>query len=169
MPSESTTPPPEPNAQSQVPAGLPTLTDIIESALLKGATRPVINLELARAAKANGLPGPTDDEINAAYAEILDRWVEDGNQPEEKSYAYHVRMRKHLYQKSFALNDFKTCLAVAADLAAVEERHRLHLAKEEKAKRLRLLSGANNGTGKETKTSGTQADRREPGTPAAEL
>lgn len=138
--------------------GQPTLTDMIEGALLKGATRAVINLELARAAQTNGMPPPSQEEINAAYATIVERWVEDGNQPEEKSYAYHVRLRKHLYQKSFALNDFKTCLAVAADLAAVEDRHRLYLAKEEKAKRLRLLTGANSNAGTQTKTDGAQAD-----------
>jgi hypothetical protein len=141
------------------PTMTPDLADIIESALLKGATRAVINLELARAAQANGMQPPTVEEINAAYAAIIDRWVGDGNQPEEKSYAYHVRLRKHLYQKSFALNDFKTCLAVVADLAAVEERHRLYLNKEEKAKRLAILTGAKkNGSGKETKADGAQAD-----------
>lgn len=128
------------------------LAEIIESALLKGATRAVINLELARQAQANGTTPPSQEEINAAYATIVERWIEDANQSEEKSYAYHVRLRKSLYQKSFALNDFKTCLAVAADLAGVEERHRVHLAKEEKARRMGILTGAGKNAGKEAKT-----------------
>jgi hypothetical protein len=144
----------------------PELTEIIESALLKGATRAVISLELARQAHANGTKPPSNEEINAAYAAILDRWVEDGNQDEDESYAYHVRMRKHLYQKSFALNDFKTCLAIAADLADVEERHRAYLAKAEKAKRLGLFTGAGKHEGQEAKTNGTKNSRGKPGAPA---
>jgi hypothetical protein len=121
----------------------PELEEIIESALLKGATRAVIELELSRRATTSGVQGPSAEEINAAYAHIVERWVADGGQDEEKSFAYHVRLRKHLYQKSFALNDFKTCLAIAADLAALEERHRLHQARIDKTKRMAAMMGAN--------------------------
>jgi hypothetical protein len=118
------------------------LCEMIESALLKGATRAVIEIELARQAQANGQPCPTAEEINAAYAEIVEHWITDANQDEEKIYAYHVRIRKHLYQKSFALNDFKTCLAVASDLAAIEDRHRAFQSRSEKSKRMGMMMGA---------------------------
>jgi hypothetical protein len=119
----------------------PELEEIIESALLKGATRGLIDLELNRRAITNGQPAPSAAEINEAYAHIVERWVTDAGQDEDKSFAYHVRLRKHLYQKSFGLNDFKTCLAIAADLAGIEERHRLHHEKLERAKRLGAMMG----------------------------
>jgi hypothetical protein len=120
------------------------LCEMIESALLKGATRAVIEIELERQAKTNGQPIPTKAEINEAYAEIVEHWISDANQDEEKIYAYHVRIRKHLYQKSFALNDFKTCLAIASDLAAIEDRHKTHLAKSERARLQAKMMGAGN-------------------------
>jgi hypothetical protein len=102
----------------------PDISQLIEAALLQGATRAVVEAELIRRAAANATNPPQPAEIDAAYAVILDRWIADAAQDEEKTFAYHVRMRKHLYQKSFSLNDFKTCLAIAADLAKLEEQHR---------------------------------------------
>ncbi len=124
-----------------MPTSEQELEGMIESALLKGATRAIIEMELARQFQASGLAAPTADEINAAYAQMVERWVTDAGVDEEKAFAYHVRMRKHLYQKSFSLNDFKTCLAIAADLAGLEERHRLRQAKIEKERKLGAMMG----------------------------
>jgi hypothetical protein len=119
---------------------------IIEAALLQGATRTVVETELARRAVATGIAIPDPKDIDAAYAQILDRWITEANQDEENTFAYHVRMRKHLYQKSFSLNDFKTCLAIAADLTKIEERYRERKERAERKKRAdAMMCGATGG------------------------
>jgi hypothetical protein len=107
----------------------PELKTMIEAALLKGATRAFIEAELFKHAEATQTPAPLPAEIDAAYALILNDWIDDANPDEEKAFAYHVRIRKHLYQKSFHLNDFKSCLAIADNLAKLEDRHRERQAK----------------------------------------
>lgn len=122
-------------------ANNPELAQVIEAALLKGATRTVVEAELIRRAAANATTPPTPTEIDAAYAEIVDRWVADADEDPEKTFAYHKRMRKHLYQKSFSLNDFKTCLAIAADLAKLEELHRERQERTADKKKIAALMG----------------------------
>jgi hypothetical protein len=107
----------------------PDLATMIEAAILRGATRAVIEAELLKQSTETKTPAPTAEEINAAYAIIVNGWIEDANQTEENAYAYHVRIRKHLYQKSFHLNDFKSCLAIADNLAKLEDKHRERQAK----------------------------------------
>jgi hypothetical protein len=119
----------------------PEIAMIIEAALLQGATRAVVEAEIARRAIATGMTAPEPKDIDAAYAKILDRWVAEANQDEEIAFAYHVRMRKHLYLKSFSLNDFKTCLAIASDLAKLEDQHRERKERTEMIKRADVVMG----------------------------
>jgi hypothetical protein len=59
------------------------IEEMIENALLKGAPRAVIEMELERQAQANGQPCPSTAEINEAHAQIVERWIADSNQDEK--------------------------------------------------------------------------------------
>jgi hypothetical protein len=99
------------------------LSILIEAALLRGATRAIVDAELQKVSAESGTPMPTREEVDAAYASCVERWIVDAEQDPGGIYAYHVRLRKHLYQKSYVLNDFKTCLAIAADLAKLQNQY----------------------------------------------
>jgi len=75
---------------------------------------------------------PAAQDIDRAYAEILESWIQDAEQNRDDIYAFHVRLRKHLYQKSYALNDFKTCLAIAGDLEKLQSAYAERRAKARK-------------------------------------
>jgi hypothetical protein len=110
------------------------LITTIEAALLQGATRKVVEEELQRTATAAEAPMPDAATIDAAYASIVEHWIADSERSPDESFAYHVRLRKHLYQRSYHLNDFKTCLAIAESMAKLVAKHEERLRKEKEAK-----------------------------------
>jgi len=110
------------------------LPSLIEAALLQGATRNVVEEQIHRAATAAGATMPDRGAIDACYAEIVDRWIADAEREPDEIYAYHVRLRKRLYQRSYNLNDFKTCLSIAESLAKLEATHAEQVRKAKEAK-----------------------------------
>jgi hypothetical protein len=100
------------------------LIEIVEQALLQGAHRDQLDRAVAQYAEKNALPPFDAAAINAAYADCLNRWIIAADESEAQITAYHVRIRKHLYQKSHVLNDFKTCLAIQKDLADIQGKYR---------------------------------------------
>lgn len=110
------------------------LTTIIEAALLQAATRAVVEDQVRRAATAAGVDVPDPGAIDAEYAAIVERWVADSDRAPEELHAYHVRLRKHLYQRSYTLNDFKTCLQIAESITKLEKAHAEQVRKAQEAK-----------------------------------
>lgn len=111
-----------------------SLVALVEAALLQGATRPVVEEEIRRNATASQIEMPDIATIDATYAKIVERWITDAEREPEEIYAYHIRLRKHLYQRSYNLNDFKTCLAIAESLAKLQKTHEERVRKAEEAK-----------------------------------
>jgi hypothetical protein len=110
------------------------LSTIIEAALLQGATRRVVEEEVQRSATAAGAEMPDSAAIDAIYASIVENWITDAECDPDESFAYAVRLRKHLYQRSYHLNDFKTCLAIAESLAKLIAKHDEQARKVKEAK-----------------------------------
>ena len=108
---------------------------------MQGATRAVIEAELRKQSKETGTAMPARAAIDRAYALCLDRWITDAEQESAAIYAYHVRLRKHLYQKAYVLNDFKTCQHIAADLAKLQNQY-AELVKKQKQLRPTQFKGA---------------------------
>jgi len=106
----------------------------VEAALLQGAVRSVVEEQIQRSATAAGAELPDRTEIDACYAEILNRWIADADRDPAELYAYSVRLRKHLFQRSYNLNDFKTCLAIAESLTKLDAKHAEQVRKAEEAK-----------------------------------
>jgi hypothetical protein len=95
------------------------LAEMIEGLLLKGCTRHLVDAAIDQECKTE--PKPTKAEIDAAYAECLDTWVNTAEDDSDKVHAFHLRSRRYLYQRSMQINDFKTCLAILKDLAKLEQ------------------------------------------------
>ena len=102
---------------------LPPLWALVESAILAGGTRPIVEHRVAEQCAAASEPPPSPADIDRAYVKIVDRWISDAAADDEQVHAYHVRLRQHLYQRAYQLNDFKTCLAIAGDLAKLQSQY----------------------------------------------
>lgn len=122
---------------------------VVEAAILAGGVRPVVDRRVAEHYSAIGQPAPGASDIDAAYAQIVDRWLTDAASDDETVHAYHVRLRQHLYQRAYQLNDFKTCLAVANDLAKLQSQYQRERAirkrhadnAEQRRDKLRIIQG----------------------------
>jgi hypothetical protein len=108
-----------------------SLSQMIEGLLLRGCQRHLVNAALELDWPTD--PKPTKEEIDAAYAECLDAWIRNAGEDKEKIHAFHIRTRMYLYQKSHTLNDFKTCLAILKDLAALQRAYEHQTKAREKA------------------------------------
>lgn len=96
---------------------------MVEAAILAGGTRDIVEQRVAELCERDGVPRPDPTAIDACYVQIVDKWLTDAADDDEQVHAYHVRLRKHLYQRAYQLNDFKTCLAIATDLAKLQAQY----------------------------------------------
>lgn len=85
----------------------------VEASLLEGQSRA----DIVEAARDDGVD---IGAVDRAIAIIADRWIQDAAQTRDQSFAYHVRTLKHLYEKSYRLCDYKTCLQIMKQLAKVQ-------------------------------------------------
>lgn len=67
-------------------------------------------------------PVPERD-IREAHAEVLRRWCEDAATT-DLNFARQLRTLRHLYDKSYKLNDFKTCVGIQVRIEALQAKHR---------------------------------------------
>ena len=147
------------------------LAEMIEGLLLKGCTRHLVDAAIDQETKTE--PKPTKAEIDAAYAECLDTWVNNAAEDPDKVQAFHLRSRRYLYQKSMQINDFKTCLAILKDLAKLEQAYE-HQRKgtgkpegpnsesEEETQYLRLIHGQKSSDNRGARKEAGQRRRRAP-------
>lgn len=117
-----------------------SLIDLVEAGLLRGTTRAVLDRNIKETFEKAGKRAPSAAKINEAYAQAVDRWIADAETDEQAIYAYHVRVRKHLYQRSYTINDFKTCMAIMNDLAKLQNQYSKEKGGDKSAKR-RGLAG----------------------------
>ena len=121
-----------------------TIEYVIEAALLMGATRDLVDQRITDFCTQNENIRPSEDEINKIYSDVLAKWVTDAEQSDKNVNAYHIRVRKHLYQRAYQLNDFKACLAIMTDLGKIQkqyinERKKLKQVATEKQETSKLL------------------------------
>src|SRR5579885_2750958 len=101
----------------------------IEGMLLQGMTRDMVEFTLYGEAIKAGVEPPSPQAITDAYAAIAERWVNDASSDPKEINGFHIRAWKHLYAKSYKLNDFKTCLQILADLAKIQHQYAAATAK----------------------------------------
>lgn len=109
------------------------LTKLLHTLLMSGATRAQVDDYLAKQASAEGTPAPSIADIDAAYAAVVQQWMDGADEPAEISYAYHIALRKHLIAKTTTLNDYPTAARIAADLAKLQDQYRSTRQAQERA------------------------------------
>ncbi len=98
------------------------LAKLIETLLLKGCTRHLVEEAIVQEWKEG--PSPSKEQIDAGYAECVEAWIDNATKESPDAIrAYHIRLRKYLYQKSMQINDFKSCLAILGDLAKLQHQY----------------------------------------------
>lgn len=85
----------------------------VERLLLAGKTLDIIIAGLAE--------GHSEEEVRAAHDSCLVRWMAEAK-TEDPVFARQLRTLRHLYDKSFKLNDFKACLAVHKQIQDLQGR-----------------------------------------------
>jgi len=108
-----------------------TLTNLVEQALIEGATRTIVELSIDEYCEREKQPRPTAQQIDAAYAACIERWQADAL-ADAALYAWHVRVRKHLYQAAIASDDYKGAHAIAKDLAELQQQYKRERATEQR-------------------------------------
>ena len=104
-------------------ASRPDLVAVIHRLAMDGAARWQITDAIEANAKAKGERPPTTDEINAAYAECVERWIADAAAPPDEVQAYHLAVRKHLMACAIKINDYPTAARIAADLGKLQDQY----------------------------------------------
>lgn len=112
--------PPQPTTDADRQAAL---VDLVHSLLMSGAARWQVDDFIAHQARKNDELTPSKAAIDAAYAECIDRWLEDAATPTDEVYAYHIALRKNLINKASTLNDFPTAARIAQDLAKLQDQY----------------------------------------------
>lgn len=104
-------------------------TDLIyevEKLLLMGKPLDLIVDGLA-AGDPNAKPEPRPpvpaDLVREAHAEVLRRWMEDA-QTDDPRFARQLRTLRHLYDRSYKLNDFKTCVSISLEIDKLQAKNR---------------------------------------------
>lgn len=64
-----------------------------------------------------------EQEIRDAHAEVLRRWCEDAGTT-DLTFARQLRTLRHLYDKSYKLNDFKTCVGIQVRIETLQTKQR---------------------------------------------
>lgn len=116
------------------------LTAMVHDALMRGMLRPQVEAAVAEQCERHNLTQPASEALDAAYAQCVDLWMDEANRPDAAIYAWHIAARRDVYQKSYLLNDYKTCAGVLKDLAQLEQqykRERKRSAEDEKTTALR--------------------------------
>jgi len=97
------------------PETIQTLADLVEEAIMQGATREQVDAAIHQAYEARGDSPPASAEIDAAYATCVDRWIQAAERDNSAVRALQLRRLDHLYERSHRLNDFKTCLQIVRE------------------------------------------------------
>ena len=101
----------------------------VERLLLMGKTIDIITEGL----RTDG--GYAESLIREAHDECIKKWCKEIG-TDDPVYARQLRTLRHLYDKSFKLNDFKTCLSIQKQIENVERKNR----PEEKPARINAVS-----------------------------
>ncbi|MEA3641278.1 MAG: hypothetical protein VBE63_15240 [Lamprobacter sp.] len=91
--------------------------------LMVGAARWQVEAELKRRASSDARPIPSASEIDAAYAEAVDRWISDVDQTEEELHAYYIAMCKWDRARSNQINDIPTAARIAEKIHSAQEKY----------------------------------------------
>ena len=94
----------------------------ISEMVLKGMPRWQVD-EALRAER----DAPTPGEIDAAYAQLVDRWIADAEAPGDESLAWHIAMRKQLIKLALEQEKVNEARQVLKDLGELQN---LYLAKQ---------------------------------------
>lgn len=101
---------------------------MISQALVLGWQRPQMSAWAAAQS-----PAITEQELDAAYAACVDRWIAQANPPQEELYALHVARREGLYRKAMENGDLALAHKVLIDQARLQQQYRQEVAQAEVA------------------------------------
>lgn len=63
-------------------------------------------------------------ELDAAYAQCVERWLTEANTPDDRLYALHVARREELYRRAMSTGDFSLAHKVLVDQARLQQQYR---------------------------------------------
>ena len=82
---------------------------------------------------ANQVPPVSEQELDAAYAACVDRWISQANPAPQELYALHVARREGLYRKAMENGDLNLAHKVLVDQARLQQQYRQEVAQAEVA------------------------------------
>ena len=91
---------------------------MIHEAMVLGWQRRQMN-----AWAANQVPPVTEQELDAAYAACVDRWISQANPPPQELYALHVARREGLYRKAMEQGSLDLAFKIAIDIARLQQQY----------------------------------------------
>jgi len=99
----------------------PSLVELLHQFLMAGAAR--WQIEQAVAEKYRDAPAPTKEQIDEAYATVVENWIADADQDPDQIHAYHLALRKSLLAKAILINDYPTAARISQDLAKLQDQY----------------------------------------------
>lgn len=69
----------------------------------------------------------TERQVYNYVSKCFKKWEKFSFKNAEQNYLKHIKIRERLYNKSYKLNDFKTCLAIMKDIAELQKLYTLSI------------------------------------------
>lgn len=100
------------------------LISLMHQMLMNGAARWQIEQAIAEQHSAGKMSQmPSKEEIDEAYAAVVENWIADADQDPAQAHAYHLALRKSLLTKSIVIKDYPTAARIAQDLAKLQDQY----------------------------------------------